>query len=392
MKYHFNHRPILDIGRLIKLYEKKDGVPIKYVCTTERSGDNKPRDIFYRDTPHPKFSNKYFGLYWDETTRLTKDKRLMIGSCDWVEGEAFDMIQDNAGVYQYSRYRHDYFSFDDMAIDGGRAYTRVVNPSYKPVETFRGVCKVTEKLKVLDLFSGIGMFSYGLEKTGLYETTAFCEWDNKCQQVLKKHWPGRTCYGDISELHLDEGFCDVITGGFPCQDISLAGHGAGIEGERSGHWKHYKRLISTIKPKGVIIENVSALRDRGLETVLQDLNKIGYDAEWHCITAKYFGAYHERDRIFILAYSQCIGRERFKPLEYLEKVGQGWESCKENLFKIYNNPFGRSDCSPQPLLCGMDVRNPGRVDRLKQVGNTVYWPIVERLGVHLYDNINRSSL
>ena len=251
---------------------------------------------------------------------------------------------------------------------------------------------MSNKLKTLDLFAGIGGFAYGLEKTGKYEVKSFCEWDDKCQQVLKKHWPDVPCYSDIKDLSLPEGYCDVITGGFPCQDISLAGGGEGIEGERSGHWKQYARLIKEIKPKGVIIENVSALRSRGLEVVLSDLNKIGYDAEWHCITAKHFGAYHERDRLFILAYPSSIRGEGFKSFQCSSPIGQGWESCKKDLQQVYDNPFRRSGSIPQPLLRGVDVRPAGWVDRLKQVGNSVFWPIVQQLGEHLYDNIKRSGI
>jgi len=256
------------------------------------------------------------------------------------------------------------------------------------------------KLKVLDLFSGIGMFSYGLHKTTLYETVAFCEWDKTCQEVLRKNFKGVPIYNDISKLEWHDGYLysedtsvasftdvDVICGGFPCQDISYAGKGAGIEGERSGHWKHYWRLIDEIKPKAAIIENVSALRRRGLGVVLSDLNQIGYDAEWHCITASSLNACHQRDRIWILAYRRGEGGSRLEPLVSLEKTRQGGWSGKKDLQQIYDNPFGRSDSWPEPLLRRMDVRHPRRVDRLKQVGNTVYWPIVEHLGYHLHRNI-----
>jgi len=263
---------------------------------------------------------------------------------------------------------------------------------------------VEKSYKVLDLFAGIGMFSYGLHKTSLYETVAFCEWDSGCKEVLRKNFPNKPIFGDIKNLtYLDGGILhddlegatlfsdvDVLCGGFPCQDISDANQkSVGIEGERSGHWKHYLRLINEIKPKGVIIENVSALRRKGLGTVLQDLHSVGYNAEWHCITASHFGACHQRDRIWILAYRDSPRRERLEPFQCASKVGQrGWGG-KAYLQQVYDNPFGRHDLWPEPLLRRMDVRYPRRVDRLKQVGNTVYWPIVEQLGYHLHENIDR---
>ena len=162
---------------------------------------------------------------------------------------------------------------------------------------------------MLDLFSGIGGFSLGLERTGM-RTVAFCEIEDYPRKVLAKHWPDVPCYQDIRELTArrleDDGITgiDLICGGFPCQDISLAGKGAGINGERSGLWKEYARIIGEVGPRWVIIENVPALRSRGLVTVLQDLCSLGYDAEWHCIPASdpRIGAPHHRDRIWIVGY------------------------------------------------------------------------------------------
>jgi len=163
------------------------------------------------------------------------------------------------------------------------------------------------KLRVLDLFSGIGGFSLGLERTGGFETVAFCEVDPFCRRVLATHWPKVPCYNDVRFLSaraLDRAGIqiDVICGGFPCQDISLVGNGAGLDGKRSGLWSELSRLVAEIGPAFVIIENVSALRSRGLEIVLGRLNALGYDAEWHCIPACALDAPHERDRIWIVAY------------------------------------------------------------------------------------------
>jgi DNA (cytosine-5)-methyltransferase 1 len=167
------------------------------------------------------------------------------------------------------------------------------------------------KLKHLDLFSGIGGFSLGLERTGGFETVGFCDSDKKTHLVLKKHWAAVPIYDDVSTLKgSDLGTIDIITGGFPCQDLSVAGKGAGLAGARSGLWFEFHRLIKETQPKWVIAENVAVLRSRGLDQVLRSLDEIGYDAEWHCIPASAVGAPHRRDRIWIVAYPsklQCDG-------------------------------------------------------------------------------------
>jgi site-specific DNA-cytosine methylase len=163
-----------------------------------------------------------------------------------------------------------------------------------------------ETVNVLDLFSGIGAFSLGLERAGM-QTVAFCEIDPFCRKILKKHWPEVPCYEDVTALTADrlraDGIAvDVVCGGWPCQDISLAGKGAGIDGERSGLWSEYARIVGEVRPRYAIMENVSALLGRGMERVLGDLAAIFYDAEGHCIPAASIGAPHLRDRIWIVAY------------------------------------------------------------------------------------------
>jgi DNA (cytosine-5)-methyltransferase 1 len=162
-------------------------------------------------------------------------------------------------------------------------------------------------LRVLDLFSGIGGFSLGLERTGGFKTVAFCEIEPYPRKVLAKHWPEVPCYHDVRELTADrlaaDGIgIDVICGGFPCQDISVAGAGAGLAGERSGLWSEFARLIGELRPRFAIVENVSALLSRGLADVLGDLAALRYDAEWHCIPASAVGAPHRRDRIWIVGF------------------------------------------------------------------------------------------
>jgi DNA (cytosine-5)-methyltransferase 1 len=171
---------------------------------------------------------------------------------------------------------------------------------------------LNEPFKVLDLFSGIGGFSLGLERTGGFKTVAFCEIEPYCRAVLKKHWPNVPQYDDVrtltaERLRADGISVDVVCGGFPCQDISTAGLGAGIDGERSGLWREYHRIISELRPRFVIVENVAALLSRGMGRVLGGLAALGYDAEWHCIPASYVGLPHRRDRVWIVAYPSEIG-------------------------------------------------------------------------------------
>ena len=161
---------------------------------------------------------------------------------------------------------------------------------------------------MLDLFSGIGGFALAAEwvwKDEL-EIVGFCEIEDYAQKILKKNFPNVSIYKDITKLDGNKiKNIDLLTGGFPCQDISVAGKGAGIEGERSGLWSEMYRIISEVRPKYALIENVPMLIHRGLERVLCDLAKIGYDAEWQIIGADDVGAWHRRKRIWIVAYPRC---------------------------------------------------------------------------------------
>lgn len=165
-------------------------------------------------------------------------------------------------------------------------------------------------MRVLDLFSGVGGFSLGLEAAGM-RTVQFVECDEFCQHVLRLHWPAVPVHGDIRTFHAPVGFADVICGGFPCQDISYAGEGLGLAGERSGLWREYARLVGEVRPRFVIVENAAALLSRGLGEVLGDLAALGFDAEWHCIPASAIGAPHRRDRLWLVAYPRGFDVERW---------------------------------------------------------------------------------
>lgn len=250
-------------------------------------------------------------------------------------------------------------------------------------------------LKILDLFSGIGGFSLGLERTGHFETAAFCEIDVKAREVLRKHWPHVPIFEDVTRLRCEDvGHVDIICGGFPCQDISLAGRGAGLAGERSGLFYEIIRLAKEFidlgdPPQYVILENVPALRSRGLEEVLRAFFEIGYDAEWHCIPACAVGAFHRRDRIWIIAYPSGKRLEGLADLEeseracraLLQRSAIAGAYCKSRT----SGSWQESESGLRRVAHGI----PGKLDRIKQLGNTVVPQIPELIGLAIMDNNTR---
>jgi len=156
-------------------------------------------------------------------------------------------------------------------------------------------------LTVGSLFAGIGGFDLGFEMAGGFEIVWQVEIDAFCRSVLERHWPDAKRYADIRTV-ADIERVDVVCGGFPCQDISNAGTRTGIDGDRSGLWTEFARIVRMVRPRYVIVENVAALLQRGISRVLGDLAAIRYDAEWQCIRASDIGAPHRRNRLWIVAY------------------------------------------------------------------------------------------
>ena len=249
-------------------------------------------------------------------------------------------------------------------------------------------------MNVLDLFSGIGGFSLGLERAGM-RTAAFCEVDKKARAVLRKHWPTTPIFNDVKTLSAKDinETIDVICGGFPCQDISLAGKGAGLAGERSGLWFEFHRLIAEIQPRYAIIENVSALRSRGLDEVLRSLAEIGYDAEWHCIPSAAVGAPHQRDRIWVAAYRSGLGWDERHGgrlgghlLHHIERFTTESEQERNRWQR-----GARAARAPQhgPIIASWEAQSgvlgvadgvPNWAHRIKQLGNAVVPQIPELIG------------
>lgn len=153
------------------------------------------------------------------------------------------------------------------------------------------------------MFAGIGGLELGFESTGRFETKWQVEIDDYANQVLRKHWPSVARWKNVKTFPprpVSDWQCDVIAGGFPCQDLSFAGKGAGLAGERSSLFSEVIRVAGIIRPRAIVLENVAALYARGLDVVLGELAQIGYDAEWHCVSAASVGAPHRRDRVFII--------------------------------------------------------------------------------------------
>jgi len=235
-------------------------------------------------------------------------------------------------------------------------------------------------VRVLDLFSGIGGFSLGLERAGM-RTVAFCEIEPFCRAVLRKHWPNVPCYDDVrtltaERLEADGISVDAICGGFPCQDISVGGRKVGIEGERSGLWREYCRLIRDLRPKFALMENVGALAFRGLERVLADLAEIGFDAEWQTVSASAIGAPHARDRVWIIAYPQRQGLSGLEPI---------WKGvCRQP--RETPTQFGDEviRCGSEWPMLGEYLRMgdglPRPVDEVKSLGNAVVPQIPQIIG------------
>jgi DNA (cytosine-5)-methyltransferase 1 len=229
-------------------------------------------------------------------------------------------------------------------------------------------------LRVLDLFSGIGGFSLGLERAGM-RTVAFCEIDPYCRAVLRKHWPAVIIWDDIRTLDTDfvnTTHIDVICGGFPCQDVSVAGKRAGLEGKRSGLWVEFARIIGDLRPGFVIVENTPGLLSLGIGTVLGDLASLGYDAQWRCIRASDVGADHLRERVWIVAYPHRKGlQERFM----FPRI-QGKAQCNDYGENIAVGAWRSAEPAVVRRLHGI----PARVDRIRALGNAVVPQIPEIIG------------
>jgi len=263
-------------------------------------------------------------------------------------------------------------------------------------------------MRVLDLFSGIGGFSLGLERAGM-ETVAFCEYDDKARQVLSKHWPDVPQYNDVRTLtkeQLDnDGITDIelICGGYPCQPFSVAGKREGQTDDRH-LWPEFFRLIQEIGPTWVIAENVAGHINMGLDSVLADLESEAYQCQTFLIPACAVGAVHRRDRVWIVGHAnefangqqhinettQYDSQRESSDVAYASSKGlQGWKEVRNagggraQRNQLSTGCGERSEPGnwlPEPPVGRVANGVPGRVDRLKQLGNAVVPQIPEMIG------------
>jgi DNA (cytosine-5)-methyltransferase 1 len=226
--------------------------------------------------------------------------------------------------------------------------------------------------KVLDLFSGIGGFSLGLERTGYFETVAFCEIEEPARALLAHHWPGVPCLADVTTADFESlGSVDLVTAGFPCQDISSAGKRAGLAGANSSLFWHALRTLCVVGRPRALLENVAALLNRGAGEVFGALASFGYNAEWHCIPMSAVGAPHNRDRIWIVADPQRDEQSRPQPRRWaLRRVGWQLEPV----------PWDRGWQAALAAFRGVDDGLPRSVDRTDGLRNTVGPAVVEQIG------------
>jgi len=267
-------------------------------------------------------------------------------------------------------------------------------------------------MKVLDLFSGIGGFSLGLEAAG-FETAAFCEYDQEAQKVLRKNWPNVPIFSDVRTLTKqelqDNGIQNIglICGGYPCQPFSVAGERRGAEDDRH-LWPEMFRLVKELRPTWVIGENVAGHINMGLDEVLADLEAAGYTARTFVIPACAVDAHHRRDRVWTVAHTSSgygrdsesvIGRqdneaERSQDTNTIAGSSEdvaytNGSQCQRNSSAIrtsskYSDTSRSSWWKPEPNVGRVANGVPRRSHRLKQLGNAVVPQVVEQIAKSIW--------
>jgi len=229
-------------------------------------------------------------------------------------------------------------------------------------------------MNILSLFAGIGGLELGLERAGLGTTRWQVELEPFNRKVLAAHWPDAERFADVRDVSAEDfPGCDVICGGFPCQDISLAGKGEGIDGQRSGLWREFARLIGEIRPRIVVVENVPDLAVRGLGRVLGDLCALGYDEELpERAGERAAGESSSSLAAVVVAHPQGVNRAQGdSPLGAF--AGEGEPRRRSGGLSSWR-------WEAQPPVCPVADGVPGRVAQLRALGNAVVPQVAELVG------------
>lgn len=242
-------------------------------------------------------------------------------------------------------------------------------------------------MRVLDLFSGIGGFSLGLERAGM-ATVAFCESDQFCQAVLAKHWPHIRIHDNIHSLNGGDYFgkVEVVCGGFPCQPFSSSGLRRGASDDRY-LWPEMFRVIRESRPDWVIGENVSAFARMGLDEMLSDLEEEKYTSRSFIIPACGVDAPHRRNRVWVVAHANHKGQRA-------DQRGRGKGDYARSDGKTTSGPRSldtdKARWSDEPRICRISHGLPNRLDRIKALGNSLVPQIAEQIG-HAIIEIERGK-
>lgn len=253
--------------------------------------------------------------------------------------------------------------------------------------------------KLLDLFSGLGGFSLGLERTGIYETVALCEYNEARWPILRKNWNHVPTFKDVKDIDgdiLEFLRPDAICGGFPCQELSKAGRSHGVQkgfnGERSSLFYEIIRIARLVGGglQRIILENVTDLLDgpyvdgkptgEWFGVVLAELAEIGFDAIWEVIPAFSVGSIQRRERVVIIAYPAGQRVQGSLKSFSISKTGQGWSGRKEDLQHLCDHPFESGNSWPQPLLRGVDGWPANWMDRIEALGNCILPDVAQIAG------------
>jgi DNA (cytosine-5)-methyltransferase 1 len=251
------------------------------------------------------------------------------------------------------------------------------------------------KLTVGSLFSGLDGLSLGLETTGAFHTVWHVEQDETCREQLSLQWAHSNIYTDVRNVgRRNLAPVDVICGGFPCQDVSLANNYApqGLDGGKSGLWSEFARIIRELRPRYVIVENTPGLLVRGIDRVLGDLAELLYDAEGTVLSACAVGASHTRERLFILAHT-----DRFTGLQAhpaANTLRSGWTAR----YDAYRADWGEIPASdwaiPEAVSVGAIDGIPRRLERARALGNAVCPPVARVIGewlLEVHAQLNQSE-